>query len=55
MLEGRDATLFGRIAVSLTKPSASISLYRDQDVLPKRVRHRKHTARKYGALCVWNR
>lgn len=32
MLESWDAFLSGRIAVFLTKPSASISLYRDQDV-----------------------
>lgn len=32
MLERQDAFLSARIAVFLTNPSASISLYRDQDV-----------------------
>ena len=32
MLARYDASLSGRIAVFLTKPSASISFYRDQNV-----------------------
>lgn len=52
MLERQDAFLSGRIAVFLTKPSASISLYRDQDVPITNACVAPKTSRAVKTRCV---